>query len=174
MAVIETERLWLENWQPEDLAAFRPIATHTEVMRYIADGKPWSDERIAQFIARQIAHTERLGYCLWKLIDQENGRLVGHCGMQPLYDTGDTEIGWWLARDQWGRGMATEAARAVLRYGFEVIGLPRIVAIAWPENRASINIMRKLGMDFVKHTTLGELNRTPSPLALVMYAVDKP
>ena len=173
MPVIETERLRLENWRTEDLAAFRPIATYPEVMRYIGVGQPWTDERIAQFIAGQIAHAERLGYCLWKLIDKSDGGLIGHCGLQPLYETGETEIGWWLARDRWGRGLATEAARAALRYGFERGGLPRIVAIAWPENSASINIMRKLGMAFVKQITLAELGGA-GDVELVYYAIESP
>lgn len=60
----------------------------------------------------------------------------------------EIEIGWWLARSWWGRGLATEAARAVLRDGFERVGRERIVAIAQPANTASIGIMRKLGMGF--------------------------
>lgn len=170
--IIETDRLRLGTWQPEDLAAFRPIATHPEVMRYIADGKPWPDERIAQFINRQMTHAERLGYCLWKLIDKTNGRLVGQCGIQPLYNTGHTEVGWWLARDCWGRGLASEAASAALRYGFDVIGLPRVVAIAQPENVASIRVMQKLRMEFVKNTTVGELAQSDSAIGLVLYAID--
>jgi len=88
------------------------------------------------------------GFCLWKLLPNEGDRLIGFCGLQPLPETDEIEIGWWLARACWGRGLATEAARAVLRDGFERAGLQRIVAIAQPANTASIGIMRKLEMRF--------------------------
>jgi RimJ/RimL family protein N-acetyltransferase len=67
------------------------------------------------------------------------------CGIQPYGET-ETEIGWWLRRDAWGRGLATEAAREVLRFGLYDRNLPEIVAIADPRNDASIHVMHKLGM----------------------------
>ena len=123
-------------------------------MRYIADGRPWPDERARQFVERQIALFEARGFCLWKLALRLPGRggLIGFCGLQPLPETGEIEIGWWLARAYWGRGLATEAARTALRDGRERIGLQRIVAIAQPANTASIGIMRKLGMRFERMT----------------------
>jgi ribosomal-protein-alanine N-acetyltransferase len=74
--------------------------------------------------------------------------LIGFCGLQPLPESEEIEIGWWLARDWWGRGLATEAARVALRDGFERVGLERILAIAQPANTASIGVMQKLGMRF--------------------------
>jgi RimJ/RimL family protein N-acetyltransferase len=119
-------------------------------MRYIGDGKPWPEERARQFVERQRALDGDRGFCLWKLLPREGGGLVGFCGLQPLPETEpeQIEIGWWLARAFWGRGLATEAARMALRDGFERVGLRRIVAIAQPANTASIGIMRKLGMRF--------------------------
>ncbi len=118
-------------------------------MRYIGDGAPWPEERSRQFVERQIALYRERGFCLWKLLPGDRVEaLIGFCGLQPLPETEDIEIGWWLARAWWGRGLATEAARAALRDGFERVGLRRIVAIAQPANTASIRIMRKLGMRF--------------------------
>ena len=95
---------------------------------------------------RQISLFNERGFCLWKLIPKEGGGLIGFCGLQPLPEMGEEiEIGWWLARAWWGRGLATEAARVALRDGFARVGLPRIVAIAQPANTASIGIMRKAG-----------------------------
>ena len=124
-------------------------------MRYIADGTPWPEERARQFVERQIALFGERAFCLWKLLPRlhkEGGGLIGFCGLQPLPESGEIEIGWWLARAWWGRGLATEAARAALRDGFERAGLQRIVAIAQPANTASIRIMRKLGMRFERMT----------------------
>ncbi len=127
---------------------FRAIAADPEVTRYIHDGRPWPDERARRFVERQISLYNERGFCLWKLVPKEGGGLIGFCGLQPLPEMGEIEIGWWLARAWWGRGLATEAARVALRDGFARVGLPRIVAIAQPANTASIGIMLKLGMRF--------------------------
>jgi RimJ/RimL family protein N-acetyltransferase len=123
-------------------------------MRYIGDGKPWPEQRARQFVDRQIALEDERGFCLWKLSPKEGGGAIGFCGLQPLQETDpeEIEIGWWLARAFWGRGLATEAARMALRDGFERAGLQRIVAIAQPANTASIRVMRKLGMRFERLT----------------------
>jgi len=123
-------------------------------MRYIGDGAPWPEERARQFVERQMALFDERAFCLWKLVPRlpSGGGLIGFCGLQPLPETDEIEIGWWLARAWWGRGLAAEAARVALRDGFERAGLARIVAIAQPANMASIRIMRKLGMRFERMT----------------------
>jgi ribosomal-protein-alanine N-acetyltransferase len=146
--MLETARMRLLPWELDDWVLLRPIATDPEVMRYISDGKPWPDERIREFVGRQVAHFDRLGYCLWKLLLTETSEMIGFCGLQPLDGTAETEIGWWLARAWWGRGLATEAARVALTDGFERAGLKRIVAVALAANRASIHVMDKLGMEY--------------------------
>jgi [ribosomal protein S5]-alanine N-acetyltransferase len=169
---METERLLIQPWARDDWRAFRPIATDPEVMRYIGSGEIWSDERIVGFVERQIDGLRVRGYALWKLVEKENEGLIGFCGLQPLRETGETEIGWWLARDRWGRGLATEATRHVLHHGLDEIGLERIVAIAQPENTASVNVMRKIGMRFERSTSHGELGIPDPEIALVMYAIE--
>jgi RimJ/RimL family protein N-acetyltransferase len=142
---------------------FRAIAADPDVTRYIGDGTPWPEERSRLFVERQIVLFGERAFCLWKLLPRlhrlhrlrNGGGLIGFCGLQPLPETGEIEIGWWLARAWWGRGLATEAARVVLRDGFERAGLERIVAIAQPANTASIGIMRKLGMHFERMTESG-------------------
>jgi ribosomal-protein-alanine N-acetyltransferase len=122
------------------------------VIRYIGEGQPWPELRAREFVGRQIALFADRAFCLWKLVPKEGGGLIGFCGLQPLPETPEIEIGWWLARHWWGRGLATEAARVSLRDGFERVGLRRIVAIAQPANIASVGIMRKLGMEFEQMT----------------------
>jgi len=146
--MLETARMRLLPWQADDWLLLRPIGRDPQVMRYISDGKPWPDERIREFVGRQVAHFDRFGYCLWKLLLKETSEMIGFCGLQPLDGTAETEIGWWLARAWWGQGLATEAARAALRDGFERAGLKRIVAVALAANRASIHVMEKLEMKY--------------------------
>ena len=136
-------------------------------MRYIRDGSSWPEELSRQFVMRQIELFRERKFCLWKLLPKEGGRLIGFCGLQPLPGTPDIEIGWWLARVWWGRGLATEAARAALGDGFARVGLGRIVAIAQPANTASIRIMRKLGMRYERMT---ESRGIP----VVLYSVEMP
>ena len=163
--MLRTERLILAPWTEADCAAFTPIATDPEVMRYITGGEPWRADQIHEFVTRQVNQFASYGYCMWKLVpvEQLTDLLVGFCGLQPLPGTAEIEIGWWLARSHWGRGLATEAARCVLRDGFERAGLTRIVAIARPENTRSIRVMEKLGMRFEKHTVY-------KGVPVVMYA----
>jgi ribosomal-protein-alanine N-acetyltransferase len=154
-------------WQPDDWLLLRPIAADPRVMRYISDGKPWPDERIRAFVARQVGYFDRLGYCLWKFLIKETSEMIGFCGLQPLNGTSETEIGWWLARGSWGQGLATEAARAALLDGFERAGLARIVAVAQAANHASTHVMEKLGMKY-------EREMIHHGFDVVMYAANRP
>jgi RimJ/RimL family protein N-acetyltransferase len=145
---LETERLILSSWEAEDWREFYAIASDPEVVRYIGDGTPWPEERARKFVARQMVTFDERAFCLWKLSPKEAGGVIGFCGLQPLPETDEIEIGWWLARAWWRRGLATEAARTAIEDGFGRARLTRIVAIAQPLNVASIAIMRKLGMRF--------------------------
>lgn len=147
---LETERLWLCAWELADLAAARPVFTDREVMRYINGGIPRSDDQIRDSILRQQNHLQSRGFCLWKLLRKPDGLLIGDCGLQPLQLDGieEVEIGWRLAKDHWGRGYATEAARVALQHAVHYAHLSRVIAIAMPENRPSLHIMEKLGMTY--------------------------
>jgi [ribosomal protein S5]-alanine N-acetyltransferase len=146
--MIKTDRLILDSWSSSDWRAFKPIATDVEVMRYITGGIPWTDEQIQNFVNRQIILLAERGFCRWKLVEPSTGELIGFCGAGMSRDAPDPEIGWWLARRYWGRGLATEAARAALDDALERVRLQRIISIARPDNIASIGVMKKLGLQF--------------------------
>jgi len=147
---LETDRLWLCPWELSNIPAARPVFGDPEVMRYINGGIPRSDDQIRESILRQQNHFRSRGFCLWKLLLKSDGRLIGDCGLQPLELDGvsEVEIGWRLAKDQWGHGFATEAARVALRHAVEYAHLERVIAIAMPENHASLRIMEKLGLTY--------------------------
>lgn len=153
-AHLETDRLWLCEWSLADLEEARPIFTDAEVMRYISGGIARTERQIREFIARQQNHFRTRGFCLWKLLLKPEARLIGFCGLQPLELDGasEVEIGWRLVKDQWGCGLATEAARTALRHAVEHVRLARVIAFAMPENRASIRVMEKLGMKYERAT----------------------
>jgi [ribosomal protein S5]-alanine N-acetyltransferase len=152
---LETDRLWLCAWSPADLDDSRPIFTDPDVMRYISGGVPRSDDQVREFFSRQQNHLRSRGFCLWKLLLKPDARLIGFCGLQPLQLDGadEVEIGWRLVKDQWGHGLATEAARVALHHAVEYAHLVRVIAIAMPENRPSLRVMEKLGMAFERATS---------------------
>ena len=146
-AFLETERLRLCSSSLGDFTRFKPIGKDPEVMRYISGGIPWTDERIREFIGRQMKLWRLRQYCLWALERKIDSRLIGFCGLQPWRESGEIEIGWWLAKDCWRQGLATEAARAVLSHGLDEVGLERIIAVIHVENTASQRVAEKLGFD---------------------------
>ena len=165
--IFETDRLVLSTWQSSDWIALRPIATDGEVMRHITGGVPWSDERIQLFVNRQAQLFLERGFCRWKLLSKPREEMIGFCGVGFWGDSLEPEIGWWLARQHWGRGLATEAARVALRDAFERARLDRIISIARPANTASTRIMEKLGLQM-------ECEFEKDGIPLVRYAIHRP
>ncbi len=85
------------------------------------------------------------------VLDARDGAVLGYAGLQHLEGGKDVEIGYYLARRAWGNGLASELARELVRFGFENLVLPRILAVVRPENDASKAVLRKAGLDFVEH-----------------------
>lgn len=142
--ILETPRLIVRRWTADDADALHSICSDPDVMRYVGDGAPWSAQRTRQFIEDAVATEQTHGYCRWPLIAKDAGLLAGFCGFIPAAE--GAEIGWRLASQFWGRGLATEAALAVLKYGVETFGFCRVTATVHCDNRASLRVAEKLGM----------------------------
>jgi RimJ/RimL family protein N-acetyltransferase len=148
---VETERLLLRRWRADDAPALAALNADPEVMRFIGRGavlgRGLSDDLLARF---EREWRER-GFGLWAMEERAApGELVGFCGLTvPMFlpeVLPAVEVGWRLARGAWGRGLATEAARAALAFGFEEHAMGEIVAIVQPENVRSLRVAEKLGM----------------------------
>ncbi len=140
----QSARLIFRAWLDDDVAAIHAINSDPQVMRYVADGQVWPISRTRQFMKSASEMLERSGFCQWAVIHRSDGCLVGFCG---LVDTGDgLEIGWRLARDYWGQGLATEAASAVLNHARDSLRLSRVTATVQVANTASVRVIEKLGM----------------------------
>ena len=119
-------------------------------MRYIGSGIPEPVAEVQTVLNKIIAHWHEHCFGPWALIDRASNALIGWCGLWYLENTRDVEIRYGIAKPFWGKGLASEAAVATIKYGFEQLGLDRIVAVAWPDNVASQRVMEKLGMKYVK------------------------
>ena len=84
--MLETARMRLLPWAGEDWPSLRPLARDPEVMRYISGGALWSDERIREFVERQIKSFAERQFCNWRLLHKESGEMIGFCGLQPWDD----------------------------------------------------------------------------------------
>jgi [ribosomal protein S5]-alanine N-acetyltransferase len=148
--VLETERLMLRPWVAEDAEALFGMCRDAEVMRHIGDGRPWAGvERARLWLARQLAACAEHGFGKWAVIEKAGGRLVGSCGFDPPSEKmPEFEFGYLFARDCWGKGYATEAASACMRFAFEELKLSRVVARVVPEHTPSRRVLEKLGFEF--------------------------
>jgi ribosomal-protein-alanine N-acetyltransferase len=147
MIVAQTDRLILRRFAVGDETRLGWIYSDPDVMRFIPPGLPWDDTKIARLVAVCGERYSVPGFGMWAAESkQEPGKILGHCGLQHLAKTEMVEIAWIFGKAYWNKGLATEAARAVLAHGFERLGMARIVAVAEPPNGASLRIMQKIGM----------------------------
>src|SRR5262249_45212880 len=143
---LETSRLWLRPITADDLDDLARLFGDPLVMRYLGTGNVRSREESSAALNDMIDHWARRGYGIWALCERHSGRFLGRCGLQFLDALGETELLYTLLRECWGRGYATEAATAALRFGLEQCGLERVVALALPEHTASLRVLAKIGM----------------------------
>ncbi|MDQ2687537.1 MAG: GNAT family N-acetyltransferase, partial [Armatimonadota bacterium] len=154
VTILETERLTLRVFQPEDIDGFAPIEADPDVMRFYASGprpREWAERSVRYFMETQ---AER-GYSPWAVIRKSDGRFLGFCGLIPqtIEFKEEVEVGYKLAHDVWGQGLATEAARAVREWAFANLPVPRLVAIIDPGNTTSLRVAEKNGMAYERDIT---------------------
>jgi ribosomal-protein-alanine N-acetyltransferase len=141
--ILETERLRLRPMCDDDYENLCALYADPEVMRYV-DGVR-TPEQTRERLSLMIDHWAQHGFGIWALFHRPAGAFVGRCGV-GYFRGGEAELAYTLARQFWGRGLATEAAQAAVAVAFERLGLPRVVAYADVENTASQRVMIKLGM----------------------------
>jgi RimJ/RimL family protein N-acetyltransferase len=151
MEQIETPRLILRPFQVLDAIDMAAVLGNPEVMQHIGRGRAKNFEETVDYLAYQLSHESAYGYSLWAMVLKTDQRIIGQCGLWHLEGTGEVDLAYTLAQEYWGQGYATEASIAWLDYAFALeagLGLDRIVAIAKPENRASVRVLEKLGMRY--------------------------
>lgn len=164
--MLETERLLIRKFRSEDLTKLVEFRTDPRVSKYLGGDQMQNPEALKTRLEFYIGCYETYGFGMSAMYWKENGEMIGACGLQPLEKTDEIEVGYSLRHDFWGKGLATECAKAWLEYGFKVAGLERIVAVAQPENEASWHVMEKLGMKYEK-------SEKHYGLDCVFYAISK-
>jgi len=170
MCLVETARLQLRMFRQDDLDSLAGLLADRDVMRYVGDGQPASREVAAAALQSIIRHWHDHGFGRWAAIDKATDRFVGFGGLRSLKAT--PEVVYHFPKRHWGCGLATELGKASLRYGFEEHRFERIVAIAKPENVASIHVMEKLGMRYQMHTAYYNIEVVQYEIRQAEFVVD--
>ncbi len=148
MDAMSTERLILRDWKRSDRKPFARINADPRVMEFFP--QTLSREESDVVVDRIEEHFRRHGFGLYAAELKDEGRFIGFTGIAiPRFEARFTpcvEIGWRLAAEYWGKGLATEAARAVLEHGFESLAFDKVVSFTVPANTRSLRVMEKLGM----------------------------
>ena len=152
MTILETERLVLREFDEADVAVFYQLGSDPAIIKYTGDpgGGMTSIEHALEILhSHPMADYKKYGFGRWACVHKESGELIGFAGLKYLDELDEVDIGYRLLPDYWGSGLATEASRAVLDYGFRKLELEESIALALPGNVASIRILEKLGMNYV-------------------------
>lgn len=159
MFLIETDRLKMYEFDESHAEYIFRLNHDPDVMRYTGDVYFESVEQALEKI-KAYDHYRLRGYGRWLCEVKSTGEIIGWCGLKWEEEDGEefVDLGYRFFKKYWGMGYATESAFASLKYGFEKLGMDEIVARALPENEASIHVMKKLGMTYLKSGLCQELS----------------
>jgi RimJ/RimL family protein N-acetyltransferase len=142
--IVETERLLLRAFRESDTDAYAEMLGDAEVMRFLG-GRPLPRAEAWRNMAMVIGHWDLRGYGFWAVEERASGEMVGRVGCWRPEGWPGLEVGWTLRRQFWGRGYATEAARASLEYAFTKLNQTHVISLIAPDNAASIRVAERLG-----------------------------
>lgn len=145
MKIIESDRLFLREFLPDDVERMSEIYSDEDVMKYIGRGGAADKAQTELMINAFIRSYDLNSFGIWGIVRKNSDALIGHCGFNILPNS-EIEIAYLLAKQYWRKGYATEISKATLEYGFDKLKLKKIVALAYPQNISSANVIKKLGM----------------------------
>ncbi len=148
--LIETKRLLLRKITLDDKEELFKLHSNSDVQKYTGEPLVESLEEMEQAIKTRINDYENYGYGRWATFLKNGMHFVGWAGLAYLPEFDEIDLGYRFSPQYWGMGFATEASQAILTYGFDKLELRQIIAIAMKENKASIKVMEKVGMEFDK------------------------
>jgi ribosomal-protein-alanine N-acetyltransferase len=150
LVILESERLQFRHFLPEDIDFLFALYDDEDVRRYFPEGRLTFQETKDEMDWYLHGHPDYPDLGLWATILKSSGTFIGRCGLLPWTIDGafEVEVAYMIAKDLWGQGFGTEAARAILDYGFYQLHLPRLICLIDRDNRASINVATKIEMTF--------------------------
>jgi ribosomal-protein-alanine N-acetyltransferase len=151
--VIQTPRLTLRPWTLADAPALFTILQEKDILLYFPPTEPRTLEQVQRYILFHQRHWQQRGYGHWAVVERQSGRLIGWNGLEYLPETSETEVAYLLSREFWGRGYASEAALAAVRFGLDQVGLRQIIGLVHSDNIASQRVLEKCGLHFVDRKT---------------------
>lgn len=150
--ILETPRLLLRHQVLSDLDDLWALYCDPEITKYIPDAPRTRKEAQEELEWHMHGHPKHPQLGLWATIHKASGKFIGRCGLLPwtLDERQEVEVAYTLAREFWGQGLATEAAEAILRYGFDELKLGRLICLIDPDHVASQRVAAKIGLAFEK------------------------
>jgi ribosomal-protein-alanine N-acetyltransferase len=155
MLILQTDRLTLRHLEPSDLDALAAMYRDPDVRRFFPDGMRTLEETRAELEWHRHGHPENPQLGLWATVERSSGTLVGRCGLLPWSIDGvpEVELAFLISKNRWGEGLATEAARGIVHYARETLGLGRLICLIMHGNDASSRVADKVGMTFEREYT---------------------
>lgn len=153
--VLETERLLLRDFKVDDAAEFFSLNNDPEVIKYTGD-IPFANEDAAALFLQNYKYivppVAQINFPIgrWAMIEKSDHSFIGWCGLKYFPPTDEIDIGYRLHRNSWGKNYATEASKACISFGLDILMFPLIVGRAMKENKASISVLEKSGMTYWK------------------------
>jgi RimJ/RimL family protein N-acetyltransferase len=150
MKILETNRLFFRHLLPGDLDSLYALYCDPDVKKYIPDAPLTYEETREELEWFMNGHPRHPELGLWATVYKETGAFIGRCGLLPwtINRHAEVEVAYLLAKEYWGQGLGTEAARAIADYGFTQLQLPRLICLIDQDNQASIQVARNIGMTF--------------------------
>jgi len=148
--IFETPRLILRRFTEEDAPLILQLNSDPEVVKYVHERVLHSEEDAKNIIVNIILPQYEKNLGRWAMYTKSDNEFIGWCGLKHVFERNEIDLGYRLKQDAWGKGYATEAAAHTLEYGFNTLQLPLITGKAHVENIASLKILEKIGMKFIR------------------------
>jgi RimJ/RimL family protein N-acetyltransferase len=155
MVILETDRLILRHLKTDDLDALYRLYSDPQIRAHFPDGTRTFAETREELEWFLRGHPDRPELGLWATIERSSGAFLGRCGLLPWTIDGqsEVEVAYLIDKSRWGEGLATEAARGIVQYSRDVLGLKRLICLIMPGNAASAAVAGKMGMTFEREYT---------------------
>lgn len=163
---IQTERLTLRPLTMDDVETIHKIWTDAGVRKFMWDDEIISFEEASAVVEKSVKYFRCKGLGLWAVLPHDEARIIGFCGYWFFHEPPQLELLYGIITDQWGKGYAPEAAKAMLSFGFEELGFDDVRASADAANVASERVMQKLGMKFTAR-------REAEGLDTIFYSINR-